>query len=776
MEIIKSDLTVIGGGIAGMCAAVAAARHGLTVTLINDRPVLGGNASSEVGVGICGSGHQGMSASVWSKEGGLVDEIRQMTRWFSPQDGKNNNQAKDTAYFEFIYGEPNITLHLNTLAVDVELDNARIIAVKAHQMGTEKEFRLESALYIDASGDGAIARKAGAPYLYGREGRDQFGESKAPEKADTLTMGSTMMHSVEDTGAPAVYRAPKFAQPPVYDIEKNGLLANLKDADPTKFRPWSPIAKTDWFWEFGGQKDTIGQSEDVALEIRQFIYALFNQVKNVEKTPESANMMLGRIPPVQGKRETRRFIGDHVLTQNDISAKTAFADAVAVGGWPMDIHAPYGIFDGAPASDFFQVPGMFNIPFRSLYSKNIDNLMLAGRNISATHVAFSSTRVMGTGGAMGQAVGMAAALCQKHHLMPRDIARQHATELQVALVKDDQTIVGVPESVGLAQNCRVTASSTLAFGNTKGTEDRVLKLDYGLVLPFPGERLDSLEVWLTNTTDQEQTLSIKVMGGQYKETFIAEGLVKTLDFAVPARHEGWWKLTLDLTRSSFACFADTKAYLVFQRNPALSLKTSSWLPVGVGSLLFHRRADNQVSSRELAKTDPKSALALAFSHEHITHDTKPLDEAKTGYAGFDRTSFNLCFRHVTPSPIGYGPENVLDGWGRPYGSTSLWVADQADKKPVLTLTSDAPLKASELRVGFNSTLESDRNDRISPDLIRHYQVTTTDAQGRSSTLTVRDNHKRLNCLKVPSDLVKVEIQLEETWGSELFSVYQVKLF
>jgi len=446
-EIVESyDVVVIGGGMAGICAAVSAARLGCSVALVHDRPVLGGNASSEIRVSISGANSRFENA----RETGILEELRLEDRFRNHDTDVNGetNSIWDIILWEWVTREPNLKLYLNTPATDAIMSNPSTIeAVLARQMGSEKEFRLEGRVFIDSSGDGYIAYKAGADFRMGREARHEFDESIAPEVADKLVLGSSLLFESKDMKRPVKFTPPEWAYKYPTD-------------DDLPFRNHSRITSGFWWIEYGGELDTIGDNDKIRDELWKVLFGVWDHIKN-HGDHGAENYALDWVGALPGKRESRRFMGDHILKQQDIESATPFPDRVAYGGWSIDLHPPKGIYSPGKPAIFNGFPQIYSIPFRCLYSRNINNLMLAGRNISTTHVAFGSTRVMATCAIEGQAAGTAASLCRKYDVLPGDVYKEHISELQQQLLKDDCYIIDMKneDEADLARKASVTASS-----------------------------------------------------------------------------------------------------------------------------------------------------------------------------------------------------------------------------------------------------------------------------------------------------------------------------
>jgi hypothetical protein len=404
------DLIIAGGGIPGVCMAITAARLGLTVALIQDRPVLGGNNSSEVRVHLAGR----MNLPPFPRLGDVVSEI-------GPRRGGNaqpGDYYEDARKIEAVKAEKNIRLFLSTRALAVEKEGARITAVVGRHIETGQETRFTAPLVADCTGDGVIGMLAGAEYRYGRESKEETGESTAPDKADSQTMGSSVQWYSREAQAPVAFPDIAWALP---------------FTDQTCER----VKMGEWTWETGMSYHQVNEFERVRDYGMLVVFSNWSFLKNHSANKaDYAKSRLDWVAYVAGKRESRRLIGDLVLKEQDLVGRVAYPDATAVTTWTIDLHYPdpknTRHFPGAEFKSIakHQAIHPYPIPYRCLYSKNVENLFMAGRNISVTHVALGTVRVMRTGGMMGEVVGMAASLCKKHGCLPRDVYATHLDELK----------------------------------------------------------------------------------------------------------------------------------------------------------------------------------------------------------------------------------------------------------------------------------------------------------------------------------------------------------
>ena len=422
---ICCDFCVVGGGISGMCAAIGAAREGASVVLMQERPVLGGNASSEMRMWICGSFGEN------NRETGILEELALENMYRNPS---KSYPLWDTVLFDFVKREKNITLLLNCTCMDAEVEkgsfpdgrDTRIKSVKGYQMTTQTFFVVEAKTFADCSGDSILAPLTGAAFRMGREGKNEFGENTKTERGDNMTMGMSCLIGARETERSVKFTPPAFAKK-LTDTDFYGRDPNPYD-DGQNF----------WYLELGGDRDSIHDTEEVRDELIGLALGTWDYVKNSGAFPTDtwAVDFLGFLP---GKRESRRMVGEYTIKEQDLTENTVFEDEVAFGGWPLDDHYPGGFYHrGQPNTNYHLAPP-YSIPYRALYSSHVENLFFAGRNISMTHVAMSSVRVMATCGLLGEAVGRAAAACAKYGITPHGVYKdkERLAEVQARLMAGD---------------------------------------------------------------------------------------------------------------------------------------------------------------------------------------------------------------------------------------------------------------------------------------------------------------------------------------------------
>ncbi|MFW6156281.1 MAG: FAD-dependent oxidoreductase [Armatimonadota bacterium] len=439
---LEAEVVVAGGGLAGTCAAISAARAGADVILIQDRPMLGGNTSSEVRVHATGADCSG--GRPHARESGILEEMRLEDAVRNPQ---RSNSMWDIILEEWARSEQNVRVLLNTSVVSAAMTRGNSIgAITCVRPWTEEELTISAELFIDCTGDGNLGAEAGADFRIGREGPDEFDEPDA-EGPDDKTMGCSLMWIAEDTGAPVEFTPPNWAR-------------KFESDDDLPFRKPGEIRHGFWWIEWGGELDMIKDQDQIRQELLACLFGVWDHIKN-HGDYGAENWALRWFGVLPAKRESRRLMGPTILTENHILEQTVFDDRIAHGGWSIDTHPPAGIYSPERPSWHRKSEDVYSIPLSALYSRNVPNLFMAGRCASCTHMAMGSTRVAATGAAMGQAVGVAAARCVDFLCLPRDLSDEDIACIQQQLLRADHFIPELPadDPDDLARGATVTASS-----------------------------------------------------------------------------------------------------------------------------------------------------------------------------------------------------------------------------------------------------------------------------------------------------------------------------
>ncbi|KHL93461.1 pyridine nucleotide-disulfide oxidoreductase [Paenibacillus sp. IHB B 3415] len=745
-ETVKTDVTVVGGGLAGVCAAIAAARLGQTVALVNNRPVLGGNSSSEVRVWVCGATSHGIHR--YARETGIMGELF-VENQYRNKDG--NPYLWDMVVLEAVQAEPNIQLFLNTDVHEAEAGEEagggrQIRSVTGWMMGSERSIRFESPVYLDCTGDGLVGFLAGAEFRMGREARDELGEEWAPLVADDITLGSTLLFYTKDAGHPVKYIAPAMA----IDITQTSITENriIRSGDN---------GCAYWWIEFGGEQDTVHDNEAIRDELWSIIYGIWDYIKNSGKF-DAGNMTLEWVGSLPGKREYRRFVGDYILNQNDILAQREFADRIGFGGWSIDLHPPQGVYATESGSKHMYSDGSYHIPFRSLYSVNVNNLLMAGRDISASHVAFGTTRVMATCAVIGEAAGTGAALCAAKGVTPRELHANHLKELQQTMLRQDASILGLnnEDEADLALQAAVSASSERSrFAVEHPAFSVPLTTDIGITLPVD-PLLDGIELLIDASEAAELTVQLWETGRP--ENYVPYALLQSASASVKSGNQQWVKLDLHWQPET-----PRNAFLIIKANAAITLHMADQPTSGI---LAYGHSDTPVVSLDF-QNQPAQPVVL-------------WDKKK-----FDHTA--PCIRLSAPSHA-FAAVKATDGYLRPYGGPHLWSSEQLEsgREEWLELAWTAPVTLRQVHVTFNDDVNEDLINlhhhitpyEILPTLVKDYRIEAYMDGNWTAVAAGSDNHKRkhVHTLAEAVTTDRLRVIVLETNGSEYAEIIEVRVY
>jgi hypothetical protein len=699
------DLAVIGGGLSGVCCAITAARAGIKVVLVQDRPVLGGNASSEVRLWILGATSHMGNNNRWAREGGVIDEILVENMHRNPE---GNPLIVDTIMLELVLSEPNITLLLNTAVHDLEKSgDDSIKSVRAFCSQNSTCYEISAPLFCDASGDGIVGFLAGAAFRIGAESRDEFGEGFAPPVATTELLGHSMYFYSKDTGRPVKFTAPSFAL-----------------SDITQIPRWRDFKAKEfgcrlWWIEWGGSIDTIHDSEHIKMELWKVSYGVWNHIKNSGQFPEAETLTLEWVGTVPGKRESRRFEGDLILTQQDIVEQRNHPDAVSFGGWAIDLHPVDGVYSPQSGCTQWHAKGVYQIPWRTMYSRNISNLMLAGRIISASHVAFGSSRVMATCSHGGQAVAIAAALCLRDGIHPRDLLEPtRMSELQRRLLRSGQYIPGVAydDPADLVRSAKITASSELALSElTPSGETLPLAESWAMMLPVSSGPMPVVS--FTLDVSAATTLRAELRVSEKTNNHTPDVVLKSLEIPLTPGQQQTLRLdfatAIDEARFAFVCLL---------KNENVSAHLSDQRLTGVLALC---QAGNKAVAKSNTQSPPPDIGIDTF--EFWTPKRRPAGK-------------NLALKCEPPIQA-FSAENLTNGFSRPTRATNAWAADFAHEQPVVRLTWDTPQTIASIELDFDSDFDHPMEsvlmghpERDMPFCVRDIKITAS-AMGESAGTT-----------------------------------------
>lgn len=735
------DLVVVGGGISGTCAAISAARNGSKVALVHERSTLGGNSSSEVRL----YPEDTCSMTTWIKEAGILEEIsteERVRNWEPYIEGLMNSQW-DLVLYEWAKREKNLTLFLNTTMREVEmLDAAHILAIHGAQLGTEREFILEAPLFVDSTGDGVLAYRAGADFRWGREAQSEYREPTAPPKASDKLMGNTLFFRARDTGHPISFKKPDWAAE--FATERD-----LFD------RNHGFIEGGYWWIEVGFPLHQIRDNEAIRDEALRQLLGVWDHIKNRctagDIRARAANYALEFVGFWPYKRESRRVLGDYVLIEKDIRNPSSHPDDIAYGTWDIDIHIPGGILDRrdppypprteANFADFCTIP--YGIPLRSCYSRNVHNLLTAGRPISASYIAFSSSRVLPTGAITGQGVGVAAGLCKKYRCDPKTVAAEHANELQQILLRQDASMPGVEntDANDLARTARAIASSDAALEFPESDDFRSANYPLGQVFPVSTGHLEAVALLLESRSNAAQPVRLSLR---------------------KVRHV--WDM-----RPSWIVATATKTIL----------------PNSKGYVSFPLQARTEPNSLYFVSIEANPEIAWAHFHEKAGEVSRiPVGttaaELPSGDNWHPFTGGQSFVLKVVPEQRPYTAQNLVRGTNRPDMWTNIFVSDAAKGLPAwVELQFPRPVQFNQIQITFDTN--ANRRVRLPlfryPECVKRYDIAVLSGDNWKTIAEEGDNYARRRVHTVEATTSdRLRITVLETNGSPNARIYEVRVY
>ncbi|MFA5688835.1 MAG: FAD-dependent oxidoreductase [Kiritimatiellales bacterium] len=724
------DVIVVGGGTAGSAAAIAAARMGAKTALVQDRPVLGGNASTELGVYPNGASTHHSNA----RESGIIEEAT-LIRF------NNNNARISEALHILANAETNLTLFFNQRVIAADMKDASTIrAVEAVDTLTHVISRYRGKYFIDCTGDGWVGYYAGAKCRFGRESREEFNETAAPLQADNITMSGCIIgnmalsYRADDMGEPVNYVPPSWAYklPPATEFNRT----------PRAFK----IGQ--WWLEHPGDVNDLDDPEFARDELVRITFGYWGFIKNAWENKDVArNYALAYVPHMNALRETRRLVGDYIMKQQDMEAGTNFPDRISYGGWKLDIHHPRGILSGAGgAYDYAELVPIYSIPFRSTYSTNIANLFFAGRNMSVTHVALGSVRVMSTLATVGQAAGTAAALCAQREITPRELGHQYIDELQQILLKNDQYIPDVvnEDVADLARSAEITASSTQVFSKFATLESMSTstahELDRPRAVMFPAgltRYLGTVGLCMSSECDEPIDVILHVR---------------------EADESGDFSSTSDITVAKAKVLPGKMSHVTFDLDCRISKPyVWLWIPKTPGVKWFL-----------MEESMPGGCRAYCGNEKWKSDNGQ--------YAFFAEPALSVQSSHR--------PENIIDGITRNIGGGATeeshqWVSDSEQIMPQwVELDFEKIVQLNKVQLTFDTDINRRMPERpASKKCVKDYYIEIYDGNVWERVMDVKDNflRHRVHCFPTISGS-KLRVVIEATNGDPSARIFEIRTY
>lgn len=782
------DVVVTGGGMAGFCAALAAARHGAKTCLVQDRPVLGGNASSEVRVTIHGAACHHDHARETGIIGEAMNAERRANHLFPIENGWTNS-VHDMTLYDLAMREPNLTLHLNTTVKDVQMDDGtwgleelpkwpvandekgylhrpachqgkRVKTIKAYVANAEVELFLDTKLLIDCTGDALPAHLAGCEWRWGSESTQETGEVHAPAESSTDTMGNSIHIRCIDTGRPAPFKAPEWA---------------VKHEDASYFYDQGRIPNEPeggyWWIEIGVPYNTIYDNEEIRHELTRHALGVWDWMKNkdpktIDKCRNYALEFIGQVP---GKRESRRIIGHHFINETELQNRTDFPDVCAYGGWFIDLHTPGGLLaetsEPASAQGYnrrvkeiaLKYIGPYGIPLRAMVSKDVPNLLMAGRNISTTHAALGTVRVMATCGLMGQAVGTLAAFVNREGKDPVDWTRDEPVKkIQQALLRDGCFLPRRrnEDSTDLARQATPSASSSFqlhGLGTWEMAEDKMLR-----------ER-----VW---QSAKGKTADLSDVPCQWLYTDGGPLEKVGLHFVNPT----------DQTQKAHLRLVKVDSLWAYDRDEGEGL----W----EGDVTLAAGLDEMVLTEVGLESIPAGCLRLEIEGPEAVKVRRTAGHAY-GLCGGDligsgkfHRSRNLAFQTV-PSQEVYQAQNVLTGVTRPQDGTNLWLSNPGESLPQnVDLNWDQPVTFKQVELTFPPQLVVETHWEnpfyVAPHIAKRYRLQVYRHDQWETILVESDNQesRRQHRFDEPVQTKALRVLIEETHGAASAGLTEIRVY
>lgn len=756
------DVVVCGGGLAGVSAAIASARSGAKTCLVQDRPVLGGNSSSEVRV----TPHGAAAFHAYARETGIISELLIEERAANHEEIFENgwtNSVWDMTIYDAVQRTANLTLHLNTAVTKVKVQGRILQSIECRVANAELNLSLRAKVFIDCTGDSIVASEAGCEWRMGSESKAEFNEPHAPSEANGDIMGNSIHFKTRNMGRPCPFKLPPWA------IEhKDGRYFYDQGRLPKDIRGGY------WWIEIGVPYDTIHQAESIRHELTRHTLGVWDWIKNKDpKTMKLAeNYALDWIGQVPGKRESRRVMGLYLMNEWDVIRCTAHEDEIAFGGWFIDIHTPGGLLadrsEPASAEGYSQTSeyaarsyaGPYGIPLRILVSKDIDNLMMAGRNVSATHCALGTVRVMGTTALMGQAAGVAVGIAIATNSSPAAVCRNDYRAVQQRLLRDGCFLPNISncDEADHARWATATASSEARFSGLRPDSSGIhhgLSFWRDQAVPLREELLQRRGQWVAVGNDPIRSVRFCLSNSSEAEQPVTVCLMKVShiwDYRVDD--------AMEIARGQLSIEPGERQWVEWP------LPEEAKLPAD-GYLRFDLTANPSVAWHVAGAIEPGHVSAFEMAPGKMRRFSSGVTLAML----------------VDPPQRCYSAANVLSGQTRPHRGTNLWRSDPSEPLPQwIELAWPAPQAIASIELTFAGHLLREYHAYApfyrDPQCVRDYDIEFLADGAWMPLLSVRDNYQRhrRHELQQIVETHRIRIVVLATNGDPSAAIYEVRAY
>ena len=781
------DILILGGGLPGVCAAISAARDGNLVILVERRFTLGGNCGPEVGVHPSDGHRFHPYMCSTGVVGRLIEDAAYLHAKTDADDYHYNISMRWDTVMARALKDAGVTVLRSHYAHTPYMQGNKIVAVECEDTCTYKRVLIHVDGYvIDDSGDGNVSERAGASYRMGREARSEYNERLAPETADSTTMGTSLVTLIRNTGRKSPFY-PDRDTPDFFPGYGGDCLIEPKEGDKLQF--FFPT-------ETGGNMDVVNDGLKVYDKLRGHIDSAWNEAKNVKGKGTMDNWEMVWQSAQPAKRESRRFIGDYVMTENDVENGRIFEDAIAVGGFGGDIHHPNEENRDYIIIRYMFIPPVYTIPYRSIYSKDVSNLFFASRLLSATHIAHGTVRLQRTLATIGQAAGTAAALCKKHGITPRELYEQgYVKELQQTLIREDATIPGIynEDKDDKMKLAILTASS-------EKKQENLGKLRY---IPLHG--VFGSEIW-----DFEQKISggsivLKNTGGEKKISVTLSRFAPLHPYQdhgerpffpfYPLHNEAEWGSE---HRIRFWKELQTVSITVpprFEGRLALPFRLDLECPKDIlnddDRLLVTVQGEDEEVFLGISENDVPSSYsrAVAGIKEGID-ESEIYTRAYNAEANMEARSEkryivlpNAAAITLLPKPLYGEAEQVRKGDNRRFCENphNMWIPEALPA--TLTMTWDAPIQARKMHITFDTLTRAahdmpyESRRRASPRTVKGYTLRFYCKDKLICEKTETEAYHRFHVLPLDLTFDRAELTITEMWEKgELPGVYEIRIY